>query len=102
MVVAKFAGPFGRSLAVRFEFSPKLIGGRSRFGAVDNRCGAQREQSNGNDVRDCNLRDLRQNVSLVNLGMGSAVSVLLFLTVVAIAWIFVKGFKTDLSQVRGD
>ena len=44
----------------------------------------------------------RQNVSLVNLGMGSAVSVLLFLTVVAIAWIFVKGFKTDLSQVRGD
>jgi trehalose/maltose transport system permease protein len=28
--------------------------------------------------------------------------VMLFLTVVVIAWIFVKGFKTDLSQVRGD
>jgi multiple sugar transport system permease protein len=30
------------------------------------------------------------------------VSVLLFFTVVVIAFIFVKGFKTDLSQVRGD
>ncbi len=25
-----------------------------------------------------------------------------FITVVAIAWIFIKVFKTDLSQVRGD
>jgi multiple sugar transport system permease protein len=44
----------------------------------------------------------RQNVTLLNLGIGSAVSVLLFLTVVIIAFVFVKGFKTDLSQVRGD
>jgi multiple sugar transport system permease protein len=44
----------------------------------------------------------RQNVTLVNLGAGSAISVLLFFTVVVIAFIFVKGFKTDLSQVRGD
>ena len=44
----------------------------------------------------------RQNVTLVNLGAGSAVSVLLFLTVVVIAFIFIKGFGTDLSQVRGD
>ncbi|MFT4044380.1 MAG: sugar ABC transporter permease [Gordonia sp. (in: high G+C Gram-positive bacteria)] len=44
----------------------------------------------------------RQNVSLVNLGMGSSISVLLFLTVVIIAFIFVKVFRTDLSQVRGD
>ena len=36
------------------------------------------------------------------LGVGSAVSVLLFLTVVAIAFVFIKGFRTDLSQVRGD
>ena len=27
---------------------------------------------------------------------------LLFLSVVLIAWIFIKVFKTDLSQVRGD
>jgi multiple sugar transport system permease protein len=44
----------------------------------------------------------RQNVTLLNLGVGSAVSVLLFGTVVVIAFIFVKGFRTDLSQVRGD
>jgi multiple sugar transport system permease protein len=44
----------------------------------------------------------RQNVTLVNLGAGSAISVLLFLTVVVVAFIFVKGFRTDLSQVRGD
>jgi multiple sugar transport system permease protein len=44
----------------------------------------------------------RQNVTLVNLGAGSAVSVLLFLTVVVIAFVFIKGFRTDLSQVRGD
>ena len=55
-----------------------------------------------NNIETISFLAYRQNVSLVNLGMGSAVSVLLFLTVVAIAWIFVKGFKTDLSQVRGD
>jgi multiple sugar transport system permease protein len=43
----------------------------------------------------------RQNVTLLNLGVGSAVSVLLFITVVIIAFVFVRGFKTDLSQVRG-
>lgn len=44
----------------------------------------------------------RQSITRVALGIGSAVSVLLFLTVVLIAVIFVKGFRTDLSQVRGD
>jgi multiple sugar transport system permease protein len=44
----------------------------------------------------------RQSITRVALGIGSAVSVLLFLTVVLIAVIFVKGFNTDLSQVRGD
>jgi multiple sugar transport system permease protein len=55
-----------------------------------------------NNTETISFLAYRQNVTLVNLGMGSAVSVMLFLTVVAIAWIFVKGFKTDLSQVRGD
>jgi multiple sugar transport system permease protein len=36
------------------------------------------------------------------VGLGSAVSVLLFLSVVLIAVVFIKGFRTDLSQVRGD
>jgi multiple sugar transport system permease protein len=55
-----------------------------------------------NDTETLSFLAYRQNVTLVNLGAGSAVSVLLFLTVVAIAFLFVKGFKTDLSQVRGD
>jgi trehalose/maltose transport system permease protein len=55
-----------------------------------------------NNTETISFLAYRQNVTLVNLGMGSAISVLLFLSVVAIAWVFVKGFKTDLSQVRGE
>jgi trehalose/maltose transport system permease protein len=44
----------------------------------------------------------RQYVTRVEMGMGSAVAVLLFLSVLLIAFIFIKGFKTDLSSVRGD
>jgi multiple sugar transport system permease protein len=55
-----------------------------------------------NNTETLSFLAYRQNVTLVNLGMGSAVSVLLFLSVVLIAVIFVKGFRTDLSQVRGD
>jgi multiple sugar transport system permease protein len=36
------------------------------------------------------------------IGLGSALSVLLFLSVVLIAFVFLRGFKTDLSKVRGD
>ncbi len=43
----------------------------------------------------------RQMISRTALGLGSAVSVLLFLSVVAIAAAFIKGFKVDLSSVRG-
>ena len=40
-------------------------------------------------------------VSRVNLGLGSAISVLLFLMIIAIAFLFVKGFKTNLGTVKG-
>jgi multiple sugar transport system permease protein len=43
-----------------------------------------------------------QLINQLNLGLGSAVSVLLFLIVIFIAFVFVKGFRTDLGQVRGD
>ena len=55
-----------------------------------------------NNTETLSFLAYRQNVTLVNLGAGSAVSVLLFFTVVVIAFIFIKGFRTDLSQVRGD
>ena len=58
--------------------------------------------SGANDTETLSFLAYRQNVTLVNLGAGSAVSVLLFLTVVLIAFIFIKGFRTDPSQVRGD
>jgi multiple sugar transport system permease protein len=38
----------------------------------------------------------------LNLGIGSAVSVLIFACVVVIAALFVKGFGADLSQQRGE
>jgi multiple sugar transport system permease protein len=43
-----------------------------------------------------------QLISQLNLGLGSAVSVLLFLIVIFVAFVFVKGFKTDLGAVRGE
>jgi multiple sugar transport system permease protein len=55
-----------------------------------------------NDTETLSILAYRQNVTLVNLGAGSSISVLLFFTVVIIAFVFIKGFKTDLSQVRGD
>jgi multiple sugar transport system permease protein len=44
----------------------------------------------------------RQTISRVEIGLGSAVSVLLFLCVMGIAFGFIKGFRIDLSQARGE
>ena len=44
----------------------------------------------------------RQTITRTALGLGSALSVLLFLCVALIAFVFVKGFRIDLSRVRGD
>jgi multiple sugar transport system permease protein len=43
----------------------------------------------------------RQTITRTMIGMGSAVSVILAILVVLIAVLFVKVFKTDLSQQRG-
>jgi trehalose/maltose transport system permease protein len=44
----------------------------------------------------------RQTIARVEIGLGSAVSVLLFICVVLIAFGFIKGFKIDLAQARGE
>jgi multiple sugar transport system permease protein len=44
----------------------------------------------------------RQVIVRTELGLGSAVSMLLFATVVLIAFVFVKVLGTDLSRVRGE
>ncbi|MCU1454835.1 MAG: sugar transporter permease [Acidimicrobiales bacterium] len=41
-------------------------------------------------------------VSRLNLGLGSAVSVLIFACVLIISFVFVKGFGANLSQQRGE
>ena len=55
-----------------------------------------------NKTESVSFLTYRQTITRTELGLGSAVSVLLFLTVVLIAFIFVKGFRTDLSRVRGE
>ena len=44
----------------------------------------------------------RQTIARLEIGLGSAVSVLLFIVVVLIAMAFIKGFKVDLSAARGE
>lgn len=44
----------------------------------------------------------RQTISRLEIGLGSAVSVLLFLSVVLICVGFIKLFKVDLAQARGE
>ncbi|SNS98881.1 multiple sugar transport system permease protein [Micrococcales bacterium KH10] len=42
----------------------------------------------------------KQTIDRVEIGMGSALSVVLFLLVCVIAWIFVRGFNVDLAKGR--
>ena len=44
----------------------------------------------------------RQVIEQMQLGMGSALSVLLFLSVLLLAWLIVKLFRVDLAQARGE
>jgi len=44
----------------------------------------------------------RQVIEQMQLGMGSALSVLLFLTVLLLAYLIVRLFKVDLAQARGE
>ncbi|SNT02926.1 carbohydrate ABC transporter membrane protein 1, CUT1 family [Geodermatophilus saharensis] len=55
-----------------------------------------------NNTESVSFLAYRQTISRVEIGLGSAVSVLLFLSVVLIAFLFIKGFKVDLAQARGE
>jgi multiple sugar transport system permease protein len=44
----------------------------------------------------------RQTIQRLEVGLGSALSVLLFLSVILISFIFIKLFKVDLSSARGE
>jgi len=43
----------------------------------------------------------RQTITRTAIGLGDAVGVLLFVSVLLIAAVFIRGFRVDLSQVRG-
>jgi multiple sugar transport system permease protein len=55
-----------------------------------------------NNTESVSFLAYRQTISRVEIGLGSAVSVLLFLAVVLIAFSFIKGFRVDLAQARGE
>jgi multiple sugar transport system permease protein len=54
------------------------------------------------DTENVSILGYKTLVSRLNLGLGSALSVLIFLCVILIAFLFVKGFGTSLAQQRGE
>jgi multiple sugar transport system permease protein len=60
--------------------------------------------SNGNNpnVETVSVLDFNELLTRLNLGVGSAISVLIFLCVVFIAALFVRGFGTSLAAQRGE
>ena len=54
------------------------------------------------DTESVSFLTYRQIIEQVQLGLGSALSVLLFLTVLLLAWLIVKLFPVDLAQARGE
>jgi multiple sugar transport system permease protein len=58
--------------------------------------------SGANGTESVSFLTYRQTISRLEIGLGSALSVLLFLSVVLIAIGFIKGFRVDLGQMRGE
>jgi multiple sugar transport system permease protein len=54
------------------------------------------------DTESSSFLTYRQVIEQVQLGLGSALSVLLFLTVLLIAFMITKMFRVDLAQARGE
>jgi multiple sugar transport system permease protein len=55
-----------------------------------------------NDTESVSILGYNQLLNRLNLGIGSAISVLIFICVVIIAVIFVRVFGANLAQQRGD
>jgi multiple sugar transport system permease protein len=54
------------------------------------------------DTESSSFLTYRQAIEQFQLGMGSALSVLLFITVLLLAYLIVRFFKVDLAQARGE
>jgi multiple sugar transport system permease protein len=57
---------------------------------------------NNPNLETVSVLDYNELLTRLNLGVGSAISVLIFLCVVLIAFLFVKGLGTSLAQQRGE
>jgi multiple sugar transport system permease protein len=57
---------------------------------------------NNPNLETVSVLDYNELLTRLNLGVGSAISVLIFLCVVLIAFVFVKGLGTSLAQQRGE
>jgi len=55
-----------------------------------------------NSTETLSLLTYRQIINRVELGLGSAISVLLFLSVLVLAYSFIKILDVDLAQARGE
>ncbi|WP_088281588.1 carbohydrate ABC transporter permease [Kineosporia sp. A_224] len=55
-----------------------------------------------NNTETVSFLAYRQTIARLEIGLGSAVSVLLFVCVVLICALFIKGFKVDLASARGE
>ena len=55
-----------------------------------------------NDTESVSILGYNQLLNRLNLGIGSAISVLIFICVVIIAVIFVRVFGANLAQQRGE
>jgi multiple sugar transport system permease protein len=55
-----------------------------------------------NGTETLSLLTYRQIIGRVELGLGSAISVLLFLSVLLLAFLFIKTLKVDLASARGE
>jgi multiple sugar transport system permease protein len=54
------------------------------------------------DTESSSFLTYRQVIEQVQLGLGSALSVLLFLSVLVLAYLITKLFRVDLAQARGE
>jgi multiple sugar transport system permease protein len=57
---------------------------------------------NNPNLETVSVLDFNELLTRLNLGVGSAISVLIFICVVLIAFLFVKGLGTSLAQQRGE
>jgi multiple sugar transport system permease protein len=60
------------------------------------------ETAGQNKTETLSILGYNQLLNRLNLGLGSAVSVLIFLCVFLIAFLFIRGFGTSLAQQRGE